>query len=147
MQQRRSAATSNAIRPREDADARPVRRQRRRTPLRRRRSSSGRTSGNALSCPEPDVQSEDSISRNTDEVSSLAKKTSNDAPGMRGQRARTDDGTLREKRVDTHIGTIEQQYDLDLGVRSDMRWDTYKKRTGVESINDLVNGKGPGAHR
>lgn len=70
----------------------------------------------------------------------------NDAPGMRGQRARTDDGTLREKRGDTHMGTIENEYGLDLGVRSDMRWDTYKK-TGTASINDLVHGKGPGKHR
>ena len=52
------------------------------------------------------------------------KVAKNDAPGMRGQRARTDDGTLREKRGDTHIGTIEKEYGLDLGVRSDMRWDT-----------------------
>ena len=37
----------------------------------------------------------------------MAKKANNDAPGMAGQRARTDDGTLREKRGDTHIGTIE----------------------------------------
>ena len=77
----------------------------------------------------------------------MAKETNNDAPGMRGQRARTGDGTLREKRGDTHIGTIEQEYGLDLDVRSDMRWDTYKERTGVESINDLVHGKGPGKHR
>lgn len=66
---------------------------------------------------------------------------------MRGERARTEDGTLREKRGDTHMGTIEKEYGLDLNVRSDMRWDTYKKRTGVESINDLVHGRGPGKHR
>jgi hypothetical protein len=80
-------------------------------------------------------------------VKAVPKKPRNDAPGMRGERARTDDGTLREKRGDTHMGTIEREYGLDLGVRSDMRWDTYKNRTGVESINDLVHGKGPGTHR
>ena len=77
----------------------------------------------------------------------MAKKTSNDAPGMRGNRARTSDGTLREKRGDTHMGTIEEEYGLDLNVRSDMRWDTYKEKHGVESINDLVHGKGRGEHR
>jgi hypothetical protein len=77
----------------------------------------------------------------------MTDRASNDAPGMQGQRARTADGTLREKRGDTLMGTIEQQYGLELGVRSDMRWDTYKERTGAESINDLVHGKGPGKHR
>ena len=69
------------------------------------------------------------------------KKSPNDAPGMRGDRSRTKAGPLREKRGDTHVGTIEKQYGLDLGVRSDMRWDTYKKEKGVASLNDLVNGK------
>ncbi len=38
----------------------------------------------------------------------------NDAPGMAGQRSRNDNGRLREKRGDTHAGTIEQQYHVDL---------------------------------
>jgi hypothetical protein len=33
-----------------------------------------------------------------------------DAPGMRGYRSRNEDGELRQKRGDTHIGTIEKQY-------------------------------------
>ncbi len=37
-----------------------------------------------------------------------------DAPGMRGIRSRNDNGQLRQKRSDTHIGTIEQQYGIDL---------------------------------
>ena len=65
----------------------------------------------------------------------------NDAPGMRGIRSRTDHGPLRAKRGDTLIGTIEDRYDVDLGVRRDMRWDTYKASTGVKSINDLITGK------
>lgn len=63
----------------------------------------------------------------------------NDAPGMRGPRSRTGDGTLREKRGDTHVGTIEQQYGRDFGVRSDMRLDTLLKREGVDSLNDLLD--------
>jgi hypothetical protein len=42
-----------------------------------------------------------------------------DAPGMHGQRSRNLDGQLRRKRGDTHTGTIEQLYHVDLGVRSD----------------------------
>ena len=38
----------------------------------------------------------------------------NDAPGMKGPRSRTKDGTLREKRGDTHMGTIEKKYNRDL---------------------------------
>ena len=65
----------------------------------------------------------------------------NDAPGMRGPRSRNQDGALRAKRGDTQIGTIEHRYGRDLGVRSDMHWATYKEKTGVESINDLITGK------
>lgn len=43
-----------------------------------------------------------------------------DAPGMRGYRTRNNNGLLRDKRDDTRIGTIEKQYGIDLGVRSDM---------------------------
>lgn len=46
-------------------------------------------------------------------------KVKNDAPGMRGERSRNDNGELRKKRSDTHIGTIEQNYNIDLNVRSE----------------------------
>lgn len=65
----------------------------------------------------------------------------NDAPGMRGYRSRTERGPLREKRSDTHIETIEKIYGIDLGVRGDMTWKSYKERTGVQSLNDLITGK------
>ncbi len=71
----------------------------------------------------------------------MNKTCSNDAPGMRGCRSRNENGPLRAKRGDTLIGTIENQYDINLGVRSDMRWDTYKELSGVKSLNDLVTGK------
>jgi len=64
-----------------------------------------------------------------------------DAPGMRGIRSRTKKGPLRDKRDDTHIGTIEKQYGLDLGVRSDMQLGTYLKKNNIKSLNDLVNGQ------
>lgn len=64
-----------------------------------------------------------------------------DAPGMRGPRSRNDDGQLRQKRGDTHVGTIEKQYGVDLGARSDAHLDTILKREGVDSLNDLLEKK------
>ena len=64
-----------------------------------------------------------------------------DAPGMRGIRARTSDGTLRQKRSDTHIGTIEEIYKVDLDVRSDMHLGTFLKRHRINSLNDLINNE------
>ncbi len=69
----------------------------------------------------------------------MAKKK--DAPGMRGYRTRNDNGRLRDKRDDTHIGTIEKQYGIDLGVRSDMHLGTYLKEHNIKSLNDLITGK------
>jgi hypothetical protein len=68
-------------------------------------------------------------------------KTNNDAPGMRGYRSRNESGPLREKRGDTHMGTIEKRYDLDFDVRSDMHLDTYLAEQGLESLNDLITGR------
>lgn len=64
-----------------------------------------------------------------------------DAPGMRGDRSRDKNGQLRDKRDDTHIGTIEKQYGIDLHVRSDMQLGTYLEREGIKSLNDLITGK------
>jgi hypothetical protein len=69
----------------------------------------------------------------------MAKKK--DAPGMRGYRTRNNDGRLRDKRDDTQIGTIEKQYGIDLGVRSDMQLGTYLEKHNIKSLNDLITGK------
>jgi len=61
---------------------------------------------------------------------------------MRGERARTDEGTMRRKRSDTHAGTIEQQYHVDLGVRSDKQLGNILKDEGVSSLNELLRKKG-----
>lgn len=61
-----------------------------------------------------------------------------DAEGMRGQRSRNRDGQLRDKRDDTHMGTIEKQYNRDFGVRSDMELGTFLDQTGIASLNDLI---------
>lgn len=72
---------------------------------------------------------------------STNKYTPKDAPGMRGIRSRNPGGALREKRGDTHMGTIERTYGKDFNVRSDMHLDTYLRQTGKQSLNDLITGK------
>ncbi len=64
-----------------------------------------------------------------------------DAPGMKGQRSRNEDGELRQKRSDTHMGTIEKQYDRDFEVRSDMNLGTFLKEQNLDSLNDLIHSK------
>lgn len=65
-----------------------------------------------------------------------------DDPGMKGPRSRNDDGQLRQKRGDTHVETIEQEYNVDFGVRGDMRLDTLRKQVGADSIQDLIDKAG-----
>jgi hypothetical protein len=68
-----------------------------------------------------------------------SKKSSNDAPGMRGNRSRNkSDGQLREKRGDTRVDTIEKKYKIDIGMRGDAHLDTALERHGVKSLHDLV---------
>lgn len=62
-----------------------------------------------------------------------------DAEGMRGERSRNKDGQLRDKRDDTHVGTIEKQYNRDFGVRSDMELGTFLEQNGIASLNDLIH--------
>jgi hypothetical protein len=67
--------------------------------------------------------------------------SSNDAPGMRGDRSRTQSGPLRRKRSDTNVGTIEEQYGVDFGVRSDMHLGTLLNREGATSLSDLLRNR------
>lgn len=62
-----------------------------------------------------------------------------DAPGMKGQRSRNDNGRLRDTRDDKHVGTLEKQYNRDFGVRSDMQVGTLLEKTGMTSVNDLIH--------
>jgi hypothetical protein len=61
-----------------------------------------------------------------------------DAPGMRGIRSRNENGQLRDKRDDTHMGTIEEQYGRDFGVRSDKQLGNFLAENGIASLNDLI---------
>lgn len=65
----------------------------------------------------------------------------NDASGMKWIRSRNKTGPLRKKRWDTHVVTIEKQYDIDLGVRWDMHLSTLLKKEWVDSLNDLITWK------
>lgn len=66
----------------------------------------------------------------------MSKK--NDAPGMKGDRSRNNDGKLRDKRDDTHMGTIEEKYNRDFGVRSDKELGNFLKENNIASLNDLI---------
>jgi len=48
----------------------------------------------------------------------MTKHCVKDAPGMAGERSRTEKGPLRVKRGDTFVGTIEKKYGVDFGVRN-----------------------------
>ncbi len=61
-----------------------------------------------------------------------------DAPGMKGYRTRNNDGELRDKRNDTHMGTIEKKYHRDFGVRSDMQLGTFLQKKNIKSLNNLI---------
>jgi hypothetical protein len=63
-----------------------------------------------------------------------------DAAGMRGFRSRNQDGELRDKRDDTHMGTIEKRYGKDFDVRSDMHLGTFLEEHNIKSLNDLITG-------
>ena len=64
-----------------------------------------------------------------------------DAPGMKGYRTRDKNGELRDKRDDTHMGTIEKQYGKNFHVRDDMLLGNYLKKHKIKSLNDLITGK------
>ncbi|MCI0724482.1 MAG: hypothetical protein L0338_36790 [Acidobacteria bacterium] len=61
-----------------------------------------------------------------------------DDPEMTGQRARNITGELRRKRGDTLVGTLEELYHIDFGVRSDMQLDTLRETLGEDEIAKLI---------
>lgn len=61
-----------------------------------------------------------------------------DAPGMKGERSRNQSGELRQKRSDTHIGTIEEKYGRDFDTRSDKQLGNFLKENNLNSLNDLI---------
>lgn len=57
---------------------------------------------------------------------------------MRGDRSWNKDGQLRDKRNDTHMGTIEEKYNRDFGVRSDKELGNFLNENNIASLNDLL---------
>lgn len=60
------------------------------------------------------------------------------APRMRGYNQRNLDGELRKIRGDTKIKTLEKRYHIKLAARSNMRWDTFKKKKGVGAVKKAL---------
>lgn len=50
------------------------------------------------------------------------------------QRQRISNGQYRTKRGDTRIGTVEKEFGVDFGVRSDTKLSTYLKEQGLPSL-------------
>ncbi len=57
---------------------------------------------------------------------------------MRGNRTRNKTGRLRQKRADTRIGTLEEQYHTALERRSDMKLGTLREEKGEVGIKKVV---------
>ena len=47
-------------------------------------------------------------------------------------------GQFRQKRADTKIGSIEKQYGVDFGVRSDMKLGKYLEKRGYPSLSKAL---------
>lgn len=68
----------------------------------------------------------------------MARKSTS---GMRGNRSRNQNGQLRRKRSDTHVGTTERQYSRDFGGRSDKHLGTLLMQRAKESLTKLLRGR------
>jgi len=53
-------------------------------------------------------------------------------------KVRTQSGRIPQKRGDTLVKTIEKQYKIDLGYRSDAKLSTVLKREGASSLSKLI---------
>jgi hypothetical protein len=60
-------------------------------------------------------------------------------PGL-DERCRDNDGSIRRKRGDTHVGTLRVEYgnDFGAGARRDMRLDTLLENAGAESLTEYL---------
>ena len=65
-------------------------------------------------------------------------QSKHDAEGMKGNRSRNQDGQLRDKRDDTNMGTIEEKYNRDFGVRSDKQLGHFLEENNIKQLNDLI---------
>lgn len=54
------------------------------------------------------------------------------------ERQQTNSGQFKKRRGDTRIGTIEKEYGVDFGVRSDTKLATYLEENGVPSLSKAL---------
>lgn len=47
-------------------------------------------------------------------------------------------GQFTIKRKDTKMGTLEKEYRVDLGVRSDMKLGNYLEKKGYKSLSEML---------
>lgn len=57
---------------------------------------------------------------------------------MTSKRSRTTEGKYRSIRSDTKVSTIEKKYDIDLGVRPDMKPGNYLEKKGYSSLSSML---------
>lgn len=53
-------------------------------------------------------------------------------------RMRDENGEIRNKRSDTLMGTIENEYGKDFGVRSDMKLGNFLAENGYDSLSEAL---------
>lgn len=54
------------------------------------------------------------------------------------KRDKNTNGTIRKKRADTKMGTIEKMYGKDFGVRSDMQLGNFLNKKGYASLSKFL---------
>jgi hypothetical protein len=57
---------------------------------------------------------------------------------MKDSRSKSEDVKLSAMRFDTKISTIEKKYNIDLGMRRDMKLGHYLKRKGYPSLSKML---------
>ena len=57
---------------------------------------------------------------------------------MTTTRSKNSKGQFASKRYDTKIGTIEKQYGIDLGVKSNTKLGNYLKDKGYSSLSEML---------
>ena len=67
-----------------------------------------------------------------------APPVKHDDPGMAGQRSRNEGGSLRQKRADTELTTLREQYHIDTSRRGDTRLDTLRKEFDTQNLSDII---------
>lgn len=63
-------------------------------------------------------------------------KVKNDAPGMKGQRGRNEEGPLRQKRSDTSGETLNETYGTNFPNNTTLG--KLREKYGVTSIEDII---------